>query len=196
MADEFAKRRSGIGAATIRAWCRGLPEGARVLDLGCGTGMPITATLVEAGCHVRTVDVSPRMVAEFQRRFPHIPVRCEAAESSTFFGETYEGAVAVGLLFLLPPPAQLAIIHHVATALTVGGRFLFTAPVQVCTWMDVLTRRPSVALGDAAYRAACATAGLALVDEYVDEGENHYYDTVRTAPGTPGGLTAEIEATA
>jgi SAM-dependent methyltransferase len=183
--DQFRTQRSAIGADTVRAWCRGLPSRARVLDLGCGTGIPITATLLDAGCTVRGVDASPRMVAAFHHRFPDVPVSCGAAESSTFFDQMYEGVVAIGLLFLLPPPIQLTVIERVAAALSPGGRFLFTMPVQACTWTDVLTARDSVALGDTAYRAAFAAAGLALVAEYVDEGENHYYDTMRTALGAP-----------
>ncbi|MBX9855339.1 MAG: class I SAM-dependent methyltransferase [Gemmatimonadaceae bacterium] len=190
IADQFRTQRSAIGAATVRAWCRGLPARARVLDLGCGTGIPITATLLEAGCTVCGVDASPRMIAAFQRRFPDVPVRCETAESSSFFGQMYEGVVAIGLLFLLPPHIQLTVIHRVAAALLPGGRFLFTVPVHAWAWTDVLSGRESVALGDEAYRAEFTEAGLALVAEYVDEGENHYYDTVRTALGalkTPAG---------
>lgn len=64
-------------------------------------------------------------------------------------------------------------------ALTDEGRLLFTSPAQTCRWNDVLTGRESISLGADAYKAAMAEAGLTGVGEYVDEGENHYYDGVK-----------------
>ncbi|WP_229253649.1 hypothetical protein [Dyadobacter sp. NIV53] len=32
----------GVGAASVRNWARSLPSNARVLDIGCGTGDPIS----------------------------------------------------------------------------------------------------------------------------------------------------------
>lgn len=40
-----------------------LPPGARVLDLSCGTGRPVAATLAAAGHHVMGIDASDIMVA-------------------------------------------------------------------------------------------------------------------------------------
>lgn len=113
-------------------------------------------------------------------------MRCEAAEESDFFGRTYDGIVSVGLLFLLPPDVQHVVIRRAAAALKPGGRFLFTAPVQTGTWTDILTGRRSTSLGDEAYRRALAEAGLTVVAEYVDEGENHYYDAAGVRPDANG----------
>lgn len=171
--------RSNIGAATVRAWCQALPQRAAVLDLGCGTGVPVSQALIDAGCDVSGVDASPTLVAEFQRRFPQALAACEPAEDSASFGRTYDGIVAVGLLFLLPPDVQMEVIRRVAAALKPGGRFLFTAPVETCTWRDILTGRESISLGSTAYRRILGGAGLSVVAEYVDEGENHYPDAAR-----------------
>lgn len=179
VANRFMAERSRIGAETVRAWCRALPSRASVLDLGCGTGVPISEALVEAGCEVSGVDASPSLVAEFRRRFPRAPVVCEPVEESEFFGRTFDGIVAVGLMFLLPPEVQEALIGRVAAALKPGGRFLFTAPAQRCSWADLLTGRPSVSLGAEAYRLALTARGLTVVGEYSDEGENHYFDAAR-----------------
>lgn len=178
-ADRLIAARSSIGAATVRAWCRTLPAGAVVLDLGCGAGVPVSETLIDAGCTVYAIDASPRLVAAYRRRFPHARVACEPAEASDFFGRTYDGVVAIGLLFLLPPETQRAVIRRVARALNPQGRFLFTAPTQAAAWADLLTGRESVSLGDEQYRQALSDAGLHVVGENVDEGENHYYDAGR-----------------
>jgi 2-polyprenyl-3-methyl-5-hydroxy-6-metoxy-1,4-benzoquinol methylase len=183
VAAEFIVRReqSRIGAETVRRWARSRPSGASVLDLGCGGGVPVSATLVDEGVAVYGVDASPTLVAAFQQRFPQAPVACERVEESRVFDRTFDGVVAIGLLFLLAPDAQRALIGRVARALNPGGQFLFTSPAEACTWRDNLTGGPSISLGAEAYRAIAAGAGLTVVAEYIDEGDNHYYDARRNA---------------
>ncbi|KAF2171438.1 hypothetical protein M409DRAFT_18555 [Zasmidium cellare ATCC 36951] len=45
-----------------------LQPGARVLDVGCGTGIPVAKMLAEAGLDVEGTDVAPNMVSLAQRR--------------------------------------------------------------------------------------------------------------------------------
>lgn len=179
VAPEFMRRRelSTIGVATVRMWARSLPRGGAVLDLGCGSGAPISTALSSAGFAVYGIDASASLTAAFRRRLPHAHVACEAIEDSRFFDRTFDGVIAVGLMFLLPSDAQRDLIRKVAGALNPDGRFLFTSPAQRCTWTDVLTGKQSRSLGAEEYKAAFSEAGLTLVGEHEDEGENHYYDT-------------------
>jgi 2-polyprenyl-3-methyl-5-hydroxy-6-metoxy-1,4-benzoquinol methylase len=170
---------SEVGAATVREWAQTLPPGAALLDLGCGSGVPISQALIENGFEVYGVDASVSMTNAFHQRFPQAQVACEAVEHSSFFGRKFAGVVSWGLFFLLPAATQLALIPKIAEVLVTGGRFLFTAPWQIGDWNDNLTGRPSQSLGREAYTAALTVAGLRLVGEYCDEGENHYYDAVK-----------------
>lgn len=181
LAVEYQQRRDqSIGRAVVASWARSLPPGATVLDLGCAHGVPVSQALLDAGCAVHGVDASPTLVAEFRRRFPGVPVACEAVEDSRFFDRRFDGTVAVGLVFLLEPDAQRELIRKVARALQPDGRFLFTAPRERCTWTDVLTGRESRSLGAEAYTTLLAESGLKLIAEQVDEGDNHYYSAVLT----------------
>ncbi|MEZ0472306.1 class I SAM-dependent methyltransferase [Luteimonas salinilitoris] len=179
VAPEFMRRReqSIIGIATVQMWSRFLPRGGAILDLGCGSGVPISTALNNEGFVVYGIDASASLTAAFRRRLPHAHVACEAIEDSRFFGRTFDGVIAVGLMFLLPPDVQRDLIRKVAVALNPDGRFLFTSPAQLCTWTDVLTGQESHSLGTEEYKAAFSEAGLTLIGEYEDEGENHYYDT-------------------
>lgn len=178
LAHEFMLRRDPrIGVATVREWARTLPPGGAVLDLGCGHGVPISQALVQDGFEVHGVDASPVLVAAFRQRFPQAQVVCEAVEGSGFFGRTFDAVVAWGLLFLLAPHTQEALLHRVGSILHPGGSFLFTAPEQACSWTDVMTGRQSISLGSDGYRTILAAAGMALLAEHQDEGENHYYET-------------------
>jgi cyclopropane fatty-acyl-phospholipid synthase-like methyltransferase len=47
-----------------------LPEGADVLDLGCGSGVPVAKFLVDAGCRVRGVDLSEKQIELAKRNVP------------------------------------------------------------------------------------------------------------------------------
>ena len=180
VAARFVALRSRIGVATVQTWARSLRPGGTILDLGCGSGVPISEALMTCGFDVHGVDASPSLVAAFQKQFPHVPVVCESVEESTFFGRPFDGVVAIGLVFLLSEPAQRALIRRVAAALKPTGQFLFTAPAQKCRWADALTGRTSISLGAEAYREALADVGLTVVATYVDEGENHYYAAARS----------------
>lgn len=181
-AEAFMRLRSATGLATVRKWAASLPRGGAVLDVGAGSGEPLAAALIEEGFDVFAVDAAPTMVAAFRRRFPGAAVACEPAERSAFFNRTFDGALAVGLVFLLPADGQRDLIRRMAAALNPGGRLLFSAPRQVCEWDDRLTGRPSSSLGAAAYRRIIAGCGLRFIGDHVDEGGNCYYEA-RKPPG-------------
>ncbi len=47
-----------------------LPEGAQILDLGCGHGEPIAKYLIDRGCRVTGIDASPPLIKLCRERFP------------------------------------------------------------------------------------------------------------------------------
>ena len=177
VAEQFLSIRSNVGARLIRAWAReNLPPGGAVVDVGCGSGIPISEALVRDGFNVSGIDASPTLLAAFRRNFPEAPAACEAVQDSSFFGHWFDGVIAVGLLFLLAEDDQRKAIAHMAAALRPGGRLFFSAPHQRCEWTDTLTGRISLSLGSEGYRQALADAGLTFMGSHTDEGENHYYD--------------------
>src|SRR6478735_4161117 len=93
-----------IGAGIVERWARSLREGATCIELACGGGYPVTKALSAAGLQLWAVDASPTLVAEFRTRFPKVTVQCERVGNSSFFGRKFDGAIAIGLLFLLPEP--------------------------------------------------------------------------------------------
>lgn len=54
---------------------RKLRPGARVLDVGCGTGLPTARQFVDAGCQVTGIDISPVMLALAGRHVPEADLR-------------------------------------------------------------------------------------------------------------------------
>jgi cyclopropane fatty-acyl-phospholipid synthase-like methyltransferase len=169
-------RSAGIGAKTVRNWARNLAPGAAVVDLGCGSGFPITEVLVAEGLNVYAVEAAPSLAKAFEGNFPNISVACEAVEDSTFFSRTFDGVVAWGLIFLLSPEQQRRLLENIAGILAPGGRLLFTSCAEPLVWNDAMTGLESRSLGAEEYRRQLLAAGLTVADEYDDEGRNHYFD--------------------
>ncbi|WP_342115936.1 class I SAM-dependent methyltransferase [Pseudoduganella sp. OTU4001] len=176
IANDFIAARSDIGRNVVRHWAKTLPRGGEVVDIGCGAGVPVAATLAEEGFSIFGIDASPTLLAAFRHRFPDAPTACETAQASSFFNRTFDAAIAVGLIFLLPADGQRQLIERVGRALKPGGRFLFSAPRQAAEWIDLQTGRPSQSLGEAQYGQLLAAAGMRLVNSYLDEGENYYFE--------------------
>jgi cyclopropane fatty-acyl-phospholipid synthase-like methyltransferase len=170
---------NGIGSSNARAWARTLKAGSVVLDLGCGTGIPVTKILLEAGLNAYAVDASPKMVEDFRQNFPDVPVACESVERSPFFNRSFDGIISVGLMFLLSEETQRAFIHKMAAALNPGGKLLFTAPLEKIEWKDAMTEQASRSLGAEEYRMLISASGLSIDEEFHDEGGNHYFSGIR-----------------
>lgn len=101
----------------------GLPPGARVLDLGCGTGLPVGRYLVEKGFRVTGVDQSEKMLEIARQQVPEaefIHSDMIDVQLPTGFG----AAIAWDSIFHLERKHHSGIFHKVAKSLEPGGRFL------------------------------------------------------------------------
>lgn len=177
IADEFISNASPtIGANVIDSWRKLLPLRATILDVGCGFGGSYTQRLLDNSVEIYGIDASKTLLKEYQKRFPSVLVKCETAETSPFFDKEFEAVLSVGLIFLLSSKEQISILQKMANVLKAGGRLLFTSPYQVCEWDDLLTGMKSQSLGRDIYINILHKQGLNLINEYTDEGGNHYYD--------------------
>ena len=173
---------TAVGTRAVREWAQTLPPEANVIDLGCGTGLPITKVLVSEGLKVYGVDASPSFVEAFRRNLPEIPVACESVLDSSFFNRTFDAVIAWGLMFLLLPNEQRQLIQKMADILVPHGRLLFTssAGTEPLVWKDAMTGLESRSLGAVEYRKLLSEAGISVTREYEDEGQSHYFDAVKS----------------
>lgn len=102
-----------------------LQPGARVLDLGCGTGAPVARYLVEKGFLVTGVDQSEKMLEIAKREVPKavfIHSDMINVQLATGFG----AAIAWDSIFHVARKHHSEIFHKVAKSLEPGGRFLLS----------------------------------------------------------------------
>ena len=176
IADWYAAHRTGhIGVPEVSALAASLPVGATVLDIGCGTGLPLTRVLLEHGCRVMGVDSSRELLARFQANFPHVPVRCAPIQSCELPARTFDAAIAWGVLFHLRHEEQEQVIAHIARALKTGAPFLFTSgdthgSIDGEPMNGVPFRYHSYSI--AGYRDLLRAHGLTLEATHTDPGEN------------------------
>lgn len=172
----YGRCRSLIGEQVVKNWARSLKPDSLVFDIGCGNGVIVTQALLATGHTVFAIDASATMIRALQNRFPQVTAKCEAIQNTNFFDKQYDAVIASGVLFLLSEMDQLAMISRVAEILNPTGRFLFTAPIQICRWNDIITGQQSRSLGRERYEEALIAAGLSLLGTYTDEGDNNYFD--------------------
>lgn len=109
-----------------------LPERARVLDVGSGTGRPTAELLTAAGHEVTGVDVAPKMVEIARAQVPG--ARFELADHRTlsYPAGSWHAVIAFYPLLQLTRAEIDAALARFADWLTPGGLFLLaTVPADV-----------------------------------------------------------------
>lgn len=99
--------------------------GARVLDLGCGTGA-VTAELLARGCDVVAVDASPAMIERLRATYPTVDAHVMDAAALNLPDAAFDVVVATFVLHLLDDPAAAA--REARRVLRPGGLFAFAMP--------------------------------------------------------------------
>jgi cyclopropane fatty-acyl-phospholipid synthase-like methyltransferase len=124
--DQQRVRLSPAEARILPMVTRGLAPGARVLDLGCGTGHPVATHFATAGFRITGIDQSPAMLAFAQQRLPTHQWLLGSIEDFPPV-EQVTAAVAWDSLFHIPRDRHAHILARVRSTLPEGGRFALTA---------------------------------------------------------------------
>ena len=141
-----------------------LPAGARVLDVGCGSGEPVARILVESGCAVTGIDAAPALIAMAEQHIPSGTWIVGDMRDMTL-RERFDGIVAWHSLFHLTPKDQRPMFARFAAHLDPGGVLLFTsgdaAGVRIGGWQGEPLYHASLAPEE--HRALLSDAGFEIV---------------------------------
>lgn len=103
-----------------------LPQDARVLDAGCGTGIPVTQFLVERGYHVTGIDVAPGMIALARHQVPKAEFMEGDMTQLIFPDESFDGIVSTFAIIHVPREKHSRIYQNFYRVLKPGGILLFS----------------------------------------------------------------------
>jgi len=170
------------GHAPRRAWIdrlvRRLPAGARVLDLGCGCGVPVARDLAAAGLVVTGVDLSDVQVERARSLVPTATfLRSDAADVS-FPDGSFDAVVCLYMLIHMPLDEQPALLTRIASWLAPEGVLLLIAGHRAWTgteenWLGGGAPMWWSQADAATYRRWLADASLVVEgEEFVSEGDN------------------------
>ncbi|MVT08259.1 class I SAM-dependent DNA methyltransferase [Chitinophaga tropicalis] len=101
-------------------------KGASILDLGCGTGVPIMAHLLEQGMQVTGVDASYRILEIARTNLPSADL-IHADMRKLSLNKKFDAIVAWHSFFHLPAEDQPAMFDIFSNHLNNNGILLFTS---------------------------------------------------------------------
>lgn len=173
-ADDAEEGGYGVWLAQLR---KRLPQGAPVLDIGCGCGIPIARSLAGAGHDVRGVDISAVQVQRARRLVPSATFLHADAEKLRFAPESFGAVICLYSVIHMSLEVQPRLLRDVGRWLRPGGWLLATVGQRAWTgselnWLGGTTEMWWSQSDAASYRAWIEAAGLDIIDqEFVPEGD-------------------------
>ncbi len=112
-------------APHLAAFAAGLRPGAAVLDIGCGSGVPVARDLIASGFEVTGIDSSASLIALCRERFP--AAEWQVADMRTLDLERrFDGLIAWHSFFHLSQDDQRAMFPVFARHAAPGALLTFT----------------------------------------------------------------------
>lgn len=104
---------------------RRLPDGSKLLELGCGTGIPTTRRLAQR-LSVTGVDISPKNVEIARMNVPRAEFICADMTTVEFPEGSFAGVSAFYSISHVPRDEHLGLLKSIASWLEPGGLFVGT----------------------------------------------------------------------
>ena len=155
-----------------------LPPGGTVLDLGCGSGLPVARDLTVAGYRVTGVDLSDVQVSRARDLVPGATFVRADASTVPFEAASFDAVVSFYALIHLPLEDQPPLLERIASWLRPGGLFVATTGYWAWTGVQEDWLGGGVPMwwsqADAGtYRSWITQAGLTVEqEEFVPEGDS------------------------
>jgi SAM-dependent methyltransferase len=192
IADWYASERvDETGVPEVTALAASIPNSSCVLDIGCGNGVPLTGALLRAGHRVIGLDSSANMLMRFRVNYPTTPAIRGIVQACPFADQTFDAAVAWGVMFHLPQRQQIKAVESISRVLKPNAPFLFSSGdvggLDPCvgTMNEVVFHYYSFTRDG--YRRLLSDCGFRLLNFYTDRGQNGYYLASRSSASAPPG---------
>ena len=107
-----------------------LPEGARVLDAGSGSGVPASQYLTNAGLKVTGVDLSDTMLEMARENVPDATFLKKDILELDFPNESFEGILSLFTLFHIPRKKHPEVVKRFYELLNKEGILLINTGIR------------------------------------------------------------------
>ena len=115
---------------------RRTPAGGTVLDLGCGSGVPVARTLTDAGHQVTGIDISGVQICRARELVPQAEFIHVDATAATFDLASFDAVVSFYALIHVPLAEQPSLLRKIAEWLRPGGWFVATTGHRAWTGVE------------------------------------------------------------
>jgi SAM-dependent methyltransferase len=122
LAETYDDRQKSPISYTFNEFIGYLPEKSRVLDLGCGTGIPYARYMVDNEFKVTGIDLSKEMIILASRNVPEARF-LQISMTEIQFKDEFNGACSSFSMLLLSPEMFLEAAKRIHNALISGGFF-------------------------------------------------------------------------
>ena len=106
-----------------------LPRRPRIVDFGCGIGVPYDKYLVERGSILTGLDISRKHLSQAKRNIPEATF-VEADFSSWEPDQKFDGLISLFAVFHIPRTEHEALLRRVAGTISSNGVLLCTLAAQ------------------------------------------------------------------
>ena len=110
----------------IDRFCALIPAGGEIVDIGCGSGLPVAAELIERGFGVTGVDGTPTMIALFRDNLPGIAAHL-ADMRELALNRRFQGLLAWDSFFHLRPDDQRRMFPRFQAHAELGAALMFSS---------------------------------------------------------------------
>lgn len=155
-----------------------LPKKAEVLDVGCGSGVPVDKYLTEHQMRVTGVDISEKQIELARQNVPTGKFMVGDMAEMDFLPNSFDGVVSFYAIFHIPRDEHLFLFKKIYLMLRAGGYILVT--MGASDWIGTEDDFHGVKMFWSHYGAEknveiIKTAGFEIVSEEIDTsgGEKH-----------------------
>jgi SAM-dependent methyltransferase len=147
-----------------------MPRGGTVLDLGCGSGVPISRFLVSQGLRVTGVDSAPEMISMFRENLPG-QTGIVGDMRMLDLQKTFDGLIAWDSVFHLSRADQRSMFRIFRDHSSGGSALLFTSGPTDGEALGSLEGEPlyHASLSGAEYRLLLGRAGFDVVAHVIKD---------------------------
>lgn len=173
------RSRALFEARWLARFAAGLSDGARVLDLGCGTGEPIARWFKAEGFTVTGVDFSEPMLDIARSRWPEGDWR-QGDMRDFDLGQAFDGIIAWNSFFHLTETDQRACIARMARHLERGGVLMLTVGPDAGEVTGTVGDEPvfHASLSPAEYATCLEVNGLRLTGFLAEDPETNRHSVL------------------